>query len=103
MTARIFAFRGTEADSDQTLVQHAYAACPEPSDDRDLMETTRCYPRTLHGARAAFPRDPEFADPFAMSFAMQDAQVRSLWRKWLGRIGCFAVFTGIGAMLAWRG
>lgn len=23
--------------------------------------TTRCHPRTLHGANAAFPRDPDYA------------------------------------------
>lgn len=88
---------------------------PETDDDRDERSdwpTTRRYARTLHGADSAFPRDPEYAsafDRFSDSFIEQDRERETLFRKWrpllssLALLALFALFAGIGVLLAIRG
>ena len=105
MTARIFQFRGTEADSDHSPVpRHAVssgAQQPEPIDDDEREEladatgwpTTRRFARSVHGSDAAFPASPEYADPvqrFDRALTWFDAR----WPLW------FAIAACIGLVLA---
>lgn len=102
MSARIFQFRGTEADSDHSPVpRHAVssgAQQPEPIDDDEREElaganadwpTTRRFARSAHGSDAAFPASPEYADPIERftrtSFIEQDRQVETLSHTWADR------------------
>lgn len=113
MTARIFQFRGTEADSDQPLIAHAYAACPEPLSDDEREEltgansdwpTTRRFARSAHGVDAAWPNDADYADPFERftraSFIEQDRQLETLSHTWADRciyLICAAVLVALFA------
>lgn len=119
MTARIYMFRGSEADNDQPMVPTIIVSMrPAPLSDDEHEQladgvfgwpTTRRFPRTLHAADSAFPRSPEYADPFERfhaTFSEQDRQVDTLSQKWLERFGFLigiAALAGIGVLLAWRG
>ena len=117
MSARIFLFRGTEADSDHSPVpRHAVSSGvqqPEPIDDDEREElaganadwpTTRRFARSAHGSDAAFPASPEYADPFerftTVSFAEQDRDVQELSWKWSVRC-IYTIAVGVVIALLW--
>jgi hypothetical protein len=115
MTARIFRFHGTEADSDMPLVPRPFFVTdpqPEPlgDDEREQLAaeefpdwpTTRRFARTTHGIDAAFRHDDAYTDPFERStrasFAEQDNHVEALSHKWVDR--CIFVICA-GVLIAW--
>lgn len=115
MSARLYMFRGSEADND---VGVSYAGddrrrlpgdrpffvgetIPEPISDDEREEladatgwpTTRRFARSVHGSDAAFPASPEYADPvqrFDRALTWFDAR----WPLW------FAIAACIGLVLA---
>lgn len=60
----------------------------------DVIDTTRRYPRTLHGVDAAFRNDPGYADPFLRFEAGLD-WLDSKWPL------VFALAVAIGALLGY--
>lgn len=60
----------------------------------DVIDTTRRYPRTLHGVDAAFPNDPDYADPFLHFEAALD-WIDGKWPL------VFALAVAIGALLGY--
>lgn len=116
MTARIFQFRGTEADSEAPMAYFGDdrrrmpgdrpffigKAMPEPLTDderEDLIEadegapTTRRFARSMYGTDAAFPVSPEYANPFER-FDRALTWFDARWPLW------FAIAAGIGLVLA---
>ena len=117
MSARIFRFRGTEADSDHSPdPRHTVfggAQQPEPIGDDEREElagansdwpTTRRFARSAHGVDAAWPNDADYADPFerftAASFAEQDRDVQELSWKWSVRC-IYTIAVGVFIALLW--
>ncbi|HSC06784.1 MAG TPA: hypothetical protein VLD59_08155 [Steroidobacteraceae bacterium] len=108
MTARLYMFRGSEADNDQSPTIQLNAESGEPlSDDEreELVEstgwpTTRRYARTLHGTNAAFQRDPQYAHAFK-SFDKALHWIDMRWPVWFALAALFGL--AAAALGIWAG